>query len=174
MTSKTVQEDYRALLKSSAFLEWKEKHCGAVLSHFFSQLGSNFTRKQEWDIGFYTKEDEKITVFSLDASGKFILKNVDEIFKKKMDVVEALEIDQVEIGFIEAIPKLQMALEEKFPSHKGLWGDGFIILQKLEGKIVWNCSFITKKLSMINVKLSVLDGGIVSSVEMNFLDKGKQ
>ncbi len=162
------------LEKSSVFSSWKESHSDAFLSHFFAQINNEFKKKGVWDIGYYDKGIEKVTVFSQDEKGEFFFKNTDDVFKQKMDDVEELKVSEVKVDFDEVKEKLANAFAKEFSEHTGLFGDGFVILQTLKGKTMWNCSLVTKKLSMVNVKLSTLDGSFLDKTEVNFLEQNGQ
>ena len=159
------------LEKSSVFSSWKKEHNKSFLSHFFAQINNEFKVKSSWDMGYYDSKSEKITVFSKDEKGAFFLKNTDDVFKQKMDDVEELKKDEVKVDYDDVIEKLKETFAKEFSEHTGLFGDGFIILQTLKNKTMWNCSLVTKKLSMVNIKLSSHDGSFIDKTEVNFLNQ---
>jgi hypothetical protein len=152
------------------FSDWKGKHQSFILSHFFVQLNSNLETKSDWEIGYFDVKENKTTVFGLDESKSFVLKTTDEIMQGK-EPVEELNLDEIKIEFGEAKERVKTFLPKVFPELINLLGDGFCILQKFKGKTLWNFSFITKKLSMANIKLSAIDGEIISHEEVKFTSK---
>lgn len=167
---KPLIELVKKLEESSVYSNWLKENPKAFLSHLFLQIKNDFSSKGEWDIGYYNPENEKVTIFSYHSEDNFYLKNTDDVFAKDLKDVLALDLEEVVINFEKAKEEVIKKFDETFPAYKELLGDGFVILQKLDGQVVWNTTLITKKLTMINVKLSAIDGALVSSDEVNFLD----
>lgn len=156
---------------NSEFKKWKLDHPIAFISHLFTKINQDFDITERWDIGYFCQDKEKVTIFVKDDKNNFLLKNVDDVFKKKMDKVEPLNLSKAELNFQQAQNKVKSYLNDKFPNYQGLLGNGFVILQSLNEKIVWNFSIITKKMSMVNIKLSAVDGSFISKDEVNFLQQ---
>jgi len=156
------QEVYAKLKQDQLFQDWKKNHSSAILSHFFCPLTSELKVKENWDIGFYDKG--KITVFSLIENG-FAIKPEDDVFKDPQEEVEFLDMNKIKISIDDAAAKYDEAAEDKF-SHEIL-GDGFLIIQTLHGKVLWNFTFISKSLKFANVKVDASTGEIISSDLVN-------
>jgi hypothetical protein len=159
------------LEQSQVFLNWKKDYSKSFLSHFFVQINSELKEKTGWDVGYYNPEDEKVTVFCKDSDDNFLQKPSDDVFKKEESVVEELEMEDVKINLEDAKVGLKKLVPEKFPAYTGLLGDGFMILQKLGGQTSWSLTLMTKKLTMINVKISAENGDFLSKDEINFLNQ---
>ena len=97
--------------------------------------------------------------------------DADEVFKKPEQRVEELEIDSVKIPFAKAVDVFADHVEELFP--KAGRGDGFVILQNLEQKPLWNFTFITQALKFINIKINAGTGEIDSHLSMDLIDRGQ-
>ena len=166
-----LKELLSTLEDSEVFLGWKRDHSKAYLSHFFVQVSSNLELKSAWEIGYYNPEDEKVTVFCKDLDGNFLQKPSDDVFKKEESVVEELEMEDVKINLEDAKVGLQKLIPKEFPAYVGLLGDGFMILQKLKGQTSWSLTLMTKKLTMINVKISAENGDFLSKDEINFMQQ---
>lgn len=156
--------------ESKEYQTWKKKHSEGYLSHFFCPISSDCELKADWEIGFYDAASEKMTVF---ACGKAITvkENDDEVFKKPEQQVEELEINSVKIDFTKAVDVFAEQVEELFP--KAGRGDGFVILQNLDGKALWNFTFITRDLKFINIKVNASTGEIADHLSMDLIDRGK-
>ena len=163
-----LQQD---LEQDQVFLDWKKEHPKSFLSHFFVQINSELKEKTSWDVGYYNPEDEKVTVFCKDLDGNFLQKPSDDVFKKEESVVEELEMEDVKINLEDAKVGLQKLIPKEFPAYVGLLGDGFMILQKLKGQTSWSLTLMTKKLTMINVKISAENGDFLSKDEINFMQQ---
>lgn len=169
-----IKELIKELESSEVFKEWKKEHSEVYLSHLFKQVNSNIEDKTDWDIGYYNPENEKVTVFSLNDDGDFVLKNTDDVFKKETSIVECLNMEEVKLNFPEAVEKFKELIPKEFPAKALMLGDGFVILQCLNQKTTWNLTLITKKLTMINLKISSKDGELISKDEVNFLQQNNQ
>ena len=156
--------------KHTEFKVWKKKHPEGYLSHFFCPISADCELKSDWEVGFYDLQSERMTVFA--CGEKVTVKgNEDEVFKKPEQQVEALEISSVKVPFPKAVDVFATNVEELFP--KAGRGDGFVILQNLEGKALWNFTFITKALKFINIKINAETGRVDSHLSMDLIDRGK-
>ena len=152
------------------FKSWKKKHPQGYLSHFFCPISQDCQLKSDWEIGFYDPGSERMTVFA--CGEKVTMKeNEDEVFKKPEQRVEELKIESVKVPFPKAVDVFAMHVEELFP--KAGRGDGFVILQNLEQKPLWNFTFITRDLKFINIKVHAGTGEIDSHLSMDLIDRGQ-
>jgi len=164
------QEMLAKIEKSEDYRSWKKRHPRGYLSHFFCQVGHDCELKSEWEVGFYDLDSEKMTVFAC-GENVTVTENEDDVFKKPEQRVEELEIDSVKTDFAKAVDVFAEYVEELFP--KAGRGDGFVILQNLEGKSLWNFTFITKDLKFINIKINANSGEIDSHLSMDLIDRGQ-
>ena len=156
--------------KSTEYKSWKKKHQQGYLSHFFCPISHDCELKGDWEVGFYDPSSEKMTVF---ACGKTVTvkENEDDVFKKPEQRVEELQIASVKTSFTKAVDVFAENVEEFFP--KAGRGDGFVILQNLEQKPLWNFTFITKDLKFINIKIHAETGEVDSHLSMDLIDRGQ-
>lgn len=187
--NENIRELLQHITQDSLYQQWIKQHPQAYLSHFFCQVDQQFSVKSDWDIGFYVPEINKITVFtrqsiqndgpnSGDDQQKYgqerkketvIIKPADDIFQKEPAAIERLEMNRVNVEMTAAIVKAQQALKENF-SQEAL-GDGFLILQALQGKMLWNFTFITKALRFVNVKIDAQSGEEFSHEQVDLVAK---
>tara|TARA_Y100000310_G_C20171252_1_gene573775 strand:+ start:41 stop:538 length:498 start_codon:yes stop_codon:yes gene_type:complete len=161
------KEILEKLENSSLFKDWHGQHKNSYLSHFFSQMASNLDLKSNWEIGFYDKDSNKITVFV--AGEKFSVKAEDEVFKKDEDIVERLDMDKVKLTLDKASKACKENFSKLFPNEQ--FGDGFIILQTIKEKALWNFSLITKTLKFANVKIDSETGELNSHEVVELVQK---
>lgn len=157
------------LSKDVLFQNWQKNNKNVFLTHFFCPLTSDMKVKQNWDIGFYNTISKKMTAFSIIENG-FSIKPEDDVFKKDEGVIEKLDLNEVKSTIDEASKKYLEVVNEKFADE--MLGDGFLILQKINGNNLWNFTFITKSLKFLNVKIDaklcvVESSGLVSVVSQN-------
>ncbi len=165
----TPSEMLERIQKDKDFKSWKKKHPEGYLSHFFCPISKDCQLKSDWEIGFYNPTSEKMTVFSC-GEKVAVKENEDEVFKKPEQRVEELDINSVKIPFAKAVDVFAMQVEELFP--KAGRGDGFVVLQNLEQKSLWNFTFITQALKFINIKINAATGEVDSHLSMDLIDRG--
>lgn len=152
------QEALGSILKSPVYIKWKKKHPDSYLSHFFCAISSAMEQKSSWEIGFYGPKHRKITIFIV--GDDVMVKPEDKVFQKDKQEVEELLFDDKLISLDKAKDLFKENVNNLFPKES--WGDGFIVLQSLLEKTLWNFTFITKSLKFINMKIDASSGEIVS------------
>jgi len=159
---------FKELKNDELFKEWKVHHSKSYLSHFFCPISPDFILLGPWDLGFYDLQDGKITVFTHLQTG-FEIKPADDVFKREEAKVEELQLNKVKTAFEQVDKMFQDNKSELFP--KEIFGNGFIILQNFENKLMWNVTFITKTLKFANLKVSAIENKIIDHTLINFVEK---
>ncbi|MBI4151348.1 PepSY domain-containing protein [Candidatus Woesearchaeota archaeon] len=167
---KTPQELLRGLEGEPLFKSWQKEHGKGFLTHFFCAVSSQGQFKSAWEIGFYNPQSQKMTIFAQATENSFEIKPEDDVFKKPTDAIEPLKINEVKIKYEDALRQFQQKSPEEFP--KEVLSDGFIIVQTLQGKTVWNFTFITKALKFVNLKINAETGKIEDKQIVELIDKG--
>ena len=152
---------------SKPYKSWKREHPQGYLSHFFCPITQDCELKGNWEIGFYDPDSEKMIVFTYGKTVE-LKQSEDDVFKKPEQRVEELEITSVKTSFSKAADVFASRVEELFP--KSGRGDGFVILQNLEQKTLWNFTFITRALKFINIKINAATGEVDSHLSMDLID----
>ncbi|MBU0457584.1 MAG: hypothetical protein ABH824_06585 [Nanoarchaeota archaeon] len=164
-----TNELIKEISKSDSFKKWKVKHPGSFPSHLFCSLDSDYNIKDSLEVGFFDSNTKKITVFVM-KDGNVSAKDEDDVFKKENEKVEMLKQNDVKINFEKAKNILEENLKKFFPKKD--IGDGFIVLQTIKGKTLWNFTFITKTLEFVNLKINASSGEIDSHQVVELIDKG--
>jgi len=157
------------LKKDTLFQNWKENHSPAFLSHFFCTTTASLELQGVWEIGFYDPKANKITVFK-SCGDSFEIKPEEEVFKKEEDKVEELDCEKVKVDFEKAKDLCLKKFPELFP--KEILGDGFVVLQKLNGKNLWNVSNISKTVKFLNIQVNAVSGEIIFHQTIDMIDHG--
>lgn len=146
------------LEKTKEFSEWKENNNGTYLVHLFKMLDK--ANVDEWQIGYYDKNNRKITTFVYNEETKAITLNPEaEVFKEDETHIEKLDLDKVSLNLLSAMHKAEKLKEDKYSTHPT--DKAFLILQKLNIGIVWNFTFITKTFHVLNMKINAENGHIL-------------
>ena len=160
---------HQQLGDNSLFKDWKKQHPQSYLSHFFAQLNPAGNVITPWEIGYFDPSSEKITVFIPLENEEFQIKPADEVFKQESQNVEKLELKKELLSLEKATLICLEKLPQAFPTEKS--GNGFLILQVLQKRTVWNFSFITTSLKFINLKIDAYTGKVHSSESIKLVQK---
>jgi hypothetical protein len=158
---------YRELTASKLFRQWQKEHPRAYLSHFYSSLSNDFSTGT-WEIGFYHPDHDKITVFVI--ADNIEMKPESEVFKSQ-GTVEELDIQRVAIGQQDALAIVQHIHAEKYPNEHLL--KGFLILQQFHHQLMWNISFVTQRMTILNVKIDAITGSIIADNVLTVVEQKK-
>lgn len=168
----TLQQLLNLLQKDTLFQDWQKQHGKSYLTHFFCPISAKGELKSTWEIGFYTQNSQKMTIFVQLAEHGFEIKPEDDVFKKPDADIEALEISKVKTSYEDALKIFLEKAPTEFP--KEVLGDGFIIIQTLQKKTLWNFTFVTKALKFVNLKLNATDGKVEDKQVVELVDKGNK
>lgn len=161
-------EILKTLQKEPTYSSWQKKNSAAFLSHFFATIRSDLSIKEKWEIGFFNPKTGKIITFSIEQQG-FSLKGEDDVFKQETTIVEQLHPDKIKVS-LEQAHVTWVQNQDKFAAEK--LGDGFVILQTLDGKTTWNFTLITKSLKFANLKIDAETGNVLNSGLISVVSQG--
>jgi len=142
---------------SYIFKKWQKDNKKSYLTHLFKMIDD--LNKDAWQVGFYNKDDT-ITSFVVDNDNISILPE-EEIFKKKKSKIQELNLSKVKIDL-----KNALEIAENF-QKKECYGNEpnkiIVVLQSIVNNIIYNITYITKTLNILNLKIDATDGKIISS-----------
>jgi hypothetical protein len=161
-----MQEILTALQENQLFKDWKKEN--SFLSHFFNQVSFDLKLKGSWEVGYFNKDSQKMTIF-VQNGADFSIKPEDEVFKKPGDVIEELNLDNVKITFEDALKVFKENVVKLFPNEK--LGDGFVVLQQLQGKVLWNFTFVSKSIKFLNVKIDAVTSKVADHQAVELIQK---
>lgn len=140
----------KKLEASKVFKEWKKDNPDYYLVHAFLMIDPKV--KQAWQIGYYSKEKDRIITFDV---GKEILQNPEaEVFKKE-GIVNALNVDKIKLWGDKALKTAEKFAKEHYTNYK--IQKRILILQNLD-KTLWNITFISNTFETLNIKVSAING----------------
>ena len=143
------------LKSSSEFKNWRKTHKQDYLVHIFKMIDK--ANQDIWQIGYYSKENDKITTFILEKTKVTIVPEA-EIFRKEKHEIKALDLKKIKIDFKQAIDKAKELQKKEYKTEKSL--KEFTILQHLENFQVWNTTFVTTSFKTLNMKINAETGKI--------------
>lgn len=166
----TPADILKKIKASAVFKAWEKKHSGNFLSHFFCPITAQCEFKSDWEVGFYVPDADKIAVFAC-GEAVALKQSEEDVFKKPEQSVEELDLRVVKVSFADAVKIFASGTEELFPAAQR--GDGFVILQVMNKKTLWNFTFITKALKFINIKINAETREIDSHMDLDLIDRKK-
>lgn len=155
-----LDESFKRLDASKELKDFKSKNESAFLYACFYVSDGN------WQFDFYNPKDTMITTFEVSDSVKMM--PVDKAFKSDKTKISKLHIDKVKFGFEKAVDAVNKFVAKQYPGDK-FFTKTIVILQNLDNKIVWNITFLTSTLKLLNVKLDASSGDVISHCVESFL-----
>lgn len=145
-----LKEILANLEKTAIFSKWKQEHDNAFLSSCF------IVDSQGWQIAFYSPVTKKASTFLKDQ----LVQSDSPIFRLKTEKMEKLDLNDVKLELEDAFSIADKELEEKHPGYKT--NKKIIVLQKLDGVVVWNLTYLTTSFYIFNIKINAANKKIVS------------
>ncbi len=135
---------------SEEFKNWKKENPDAHLASAFAMFSDG--EERNWLISYYNCKKDTITTFSGESS------NEEEAFKKEGDIPE-LKLEDVKLGEEGALKEARKVLSEEYGEKPQ---KVVMVLQNLEGKVLWNITFITAAFKVVNARVSASTGTVIS------------
>ncbi len=148
--------DFKTALKklkqSSEFKKWFSKNKKSYLTYVFTMIENS--EKSEWQIGYYDKKLDKVTVFTINENIK--INPEQDVFKKPGASVKKINLKDVKFGLDDVLKKANDIKEKKYP--KEIVTKTIAILQNIELGQLWNITLIASSFNTINIKIDAKTG----------------
>lgn len=163
-----LKTSIKKLNEFKEFEDYKKENPDAYFTAGFVMMDEN--DKGKWQIDFYSPKKHKITSFVIDK--KVQVMPSEQIFQKEVKKIEKLDIDKVKVTLNVAFDKINEILQKKFPHE--VPSKKIVIIQMLDGKEIWNISYITTTFNLINVKIDAKNGKVLEAKLDTLLDLRKK
>ena len=120
-----------------------------------------------WQIGYYSKETDKLVVF--ENNNDLILIHPAEDALKKEEYIQMLELDKLKISKSDAVSICDGVLKENY-KYESLNKAIFLLQNLPEYGNVWNITIITETFSVINIKIDAITGKVVKHEKQNLMN----
>ena len=140
------------LKNSSEFKKWISKNKKSYLAYAFIMIENS--EKSEWQIGYYDKKLDKVTVFTI--NNKIEINPEQDIFKKPGTAVKNINLKDIKFSLDKILKKAQTIKEKKY--SKEFVTKTIAILQNIDLGQLWNITLITSSLNTINIKIDAKTG----------------
>jgi len=154
-----------AVEKSKEFKTFKKAAPSYKLAHAFSMHAPK--GEFSWQFGYYSLETKKLVVFKSEPIEKM---PEDDAFNEGSEI-KALTLTKVTVTAQEAQETALTLLGEKYPAD--VPNKVILILQRLDRQI-YNFTFITVALNMINIRVDAATKEIVSSEHRSLMSLRRQ
>ncbi|MBI4448122.1 hypothetical protein HY643_04020 [Candidatus Woesearchaeota archaeon] len=151
-----LKKAFKKLTASSEFKDFEKNHPEAYFSSAFFITEYENRDNPDWQIDFFHPTNGKLTNFAFTAD-KIEVSAEQQPFQKEEAVIEKLDLKEAAksdgaLGDIEDFRK------NKYPNETP--NKIIVILQKIKGQVIWNVTYLTTSLKIINVKADAEDGKI--------------
>jgi len=148
--------DFKTALKklknSPEFRKWISKNKKSYLTYAFTMIENS--EKSEWQIGYYDKKLDKVTVFTI--NNKIEINPEQDIFKKPGTAVKNINLKDIKFSLDKILKKAQTIKEKKY--SKEFVTKTIAILQNIDLGQLWNITLVTNSLNTINIKIDAKTG----------------
>ena len=151
-----IKEIIAKLESSDEFVRWKKQNPKSYLTHVLNIVDGHCFG--EWQIGYYNKKRDKITVF--EVGDPIIVDPESEVFKEEKALVKALDKEKIKVDVNQALELANKIMKSKYPQIQPL--KSVIIIQNIELGQVWNLTFVSNSFDVLNIKISSEDGKVLS------------
>jgi hypothetical protein len=149
------KEAFEGLTRSNVYKEWAKENEGCYLVYGFFMEDKEIA--PEWQIGFYDEKADQVTTFVISDK---ITKNPESDALKKEGRIDPLDREKVELDFVDVLETANKVQREEYPQHTPM--KKIFIVQTLEGKTVWNITFISQTFNTLNIKIDATTGAVIS------------
>lgn len=158
-----ILDTLKELEESVVFKDWKKENKKDYLVNFFKFVQAN--EDSPWQIGYYNEKTDMITTFNVDD--EITINPPSEVFKKE-GIVEAILLSDVKIDQDKVLEIAKNFKEENYKYESSV--KIVLLLQRKDGIQVYNLTFITESLKTLNMRISSLDGSILSHKLTSLMD----
>jgi len=152
---------------SKEFKEFIKKEPHYYLVHVFTTTDSEKFDDGVWQIGYYSKDTDRIVVFEDHDDLIFIHPPAEAL--KKEEHIQKLHLDSVNISRAEALKICEDTIKEYYPRE--LLSKSICLLQNLpEFGQIWNITIVTLAMSVINVKIDASSGVVSKHTKENLMN----
>lgn len=122
-------------------------------------LSSCSKLQKDWQLDFYSKKTKTITSFTVKDNKPELISKDSKIFQKLPKDLEKLNLNKIAVEFIEAEKIAEQEQKKLCPDSIN---KKIIILQKIKYPI-WNLTYITSTLKIINIKINAQTEEVIDS-----------
>ena len=150
-----LHEALAKITRHPLFVEWHKNNPTSFLAHAFVMLDE--ANKNTWQIGFYNPDTHKMVTFVLEP-GSVKRTDEQEILEGKTPISK-LDVEHVKLSVEDALEKARECFDENYGAQSAI--KHFFIIQELEGKAVFNITYLLQSFKTVNVKIDAASGEVI-------------
>jgi hypothetical protein len=166
MTNENIKEKYNTLIKTEMYKEFIENNPDYNLSNAFIVFEQD--NCVDVQIGFYSEKADKVVSFDLIKHKG----SEPEDAMKRSGTIPCFEINDFKIEISEALKICDDLVKEKYSQHTPT--KKICILQIIEEILLWNITYVTDTLYMINMRVNANTGKIIKDSANSIMSLGKK
>ena len=144
-----IKEIFNEIKSNDIYLDWHGEHKNSYLTSVFIDKETHFD--------FLDKDTDKITSFRfIDGELNF---EESEIFRKERNKIKELDLNDIKFDLSQAEDLVDSVMDNDY--RKEEVQKKLIILQVIDVP-VWNITYITKALNVLNVKINAINGELIN------------
>lgn len=152
---------------SPEYKEFISKNPHYYLVHVFTTVDSETIDNGMWQIGYYSKDTDKIVVFEDNDDRVFIHPATEAL--KKDEYIQKLDLEKLKTSREEAMKICNATIKEHYPRE--IFSKAICLLQNLpEFGNIWNITIVTLALGVINVKIDASSEKVVKHTKENLMN----
>jgi len=157
----------KTIENSSDYKSFIKKEPEYYLVHVFTTVDSESFDDGAWQIGYYSKDTDKIVVF--ENNNDAITMHPPAEALKKEEYIQKLDLAKLKVSKEDAIKTCNVTVKEQYPRE--IFSKAICLLQNLpEFGNVWNITIVTLALGVINVKIDASTGIVVKHEKQNLMN----
>src|SRR3989344_7824132 len=153
---KKLKDTLNDIERSKEFKKYKKENKDSYLTS--ALLVIEVDSEKSCILDFYSTKKHRITEFKF--FGKSCERSLEsKILQKEKSVLEELELNDVKVEVEKAFEKASEFLQDEADTNpKKL----IVVLQKLGGIVMWNLTYFTSSLNILNVKINAKEDLLIS------------
>lgn len=120
-------------------------------------LVSCFFLNNQWRVDYYSQKEHKIYTYY--RKDNILQTQKDDVFQKEQRPLEKLDLNRAKVHYLEALEKVPVSGNQCI-----------VILQVIDGRVVWNITIFTPEFRVYNLKVDAETGKKISETEEKLLD----
>ena len=159
-----VKTALKILDKDDGFNSWMKKHKNFYFANAFVML-QDTESIDSVQLGYCNKKGDKITSFIV--SEDEVKMFTDEVFKRPESKVSAVDVEDIKVDIEDVLKKANGYREKNYPTDTS--NKKVFILQDSDKGVIWNVTFITDSLNVLNFKIACKDGKLLEHNKTSLL-----
>lgn len=163
------EEIIKKVEASAEYKDWKKENKTYFISHIIFFVDGDITT--ETQVGFYNEKKNNVKSFSVAENGVSELPE-DDVFKREEDRIYKVDLGKITVDFSKAVDEAEKAQKKNYPKHIPI--KKIIVLQNINGKNLWNITYVTANFQTLNIKIDAETGDLIEHKLVDLIQFGNK